>query len=234
VKRNLINGLSLRTRAARRLVMTLIFFAAMLFVPAGSLRFWQGWLFLALTAGCWTFFFVHLLQHDPQLLERRLQNKEAEPEQRLFQRLFVAIVFFSFILPGLDFRFGWSRIWRRPVSPALVVAAEVGVATGYWLVFWAMKTNSFAASTIQVEAEQRVVDRGPYALVRHPMYTGMAVTTLAAPLALGSYVALPLLALMVPLLIYRLIHEERTLRRDLPGYREYCERTRFRLVPWMW
>jgi protein-S-isoprenylcysteine O-methyltransferase Ste14 len=97
-----------------------------------------------------------------------------------------------------------------------------------------MKTNSFAASTIQVEAEQKVVDGGPYALVRHPMYTGMAVTTLAAALALGSYVALPVVALMVPLLIDRLIHEERTLRRDLPGYGEYCERTRFRLVPWMW
>ena len=97
-----------------------------------------------------------------------------------------------------------------------------------------MKTNTFAASTIQVESKQIVIDRGPYALVRHPKYTGMVVTVLAVPLALGSYVALPLFALLVPLLVYRLIHEERILRRDLAGYADYCERTRFRLVPRVW
>ena len=97
-----------------------------------------------------------------------------------------------------------------------------------------MKTNGFAGSTIRVEAEQKVIHGGPYALVRHPMYFGMAVTALGAPLALGSYVAMPMFALLVPVLVYRLIHEEKTLRRDLPGYAEYCERTWFRLVPWVW
>jgi protein-S-isoprenylcysteine O-methyltransferase Ste14 len=97
-----------------------------------------------------------------------------------------------------------------------------------------MKTNSFAASTIQVEAEQTVIHNGPYAFVRHPMYLGMTLMMLATPLALESYVALPVFALQVPILVYRLVHEEKTLCRDLPGYAEYCNRTRRRLVPGVW
>jgi len=226
--------MSLKARAVRRLGTTLVVLGAMLFLTAGSLRFWQGWLFLALMTGFWIFFFVDLLKHDPQLLERRLQSKETEPEQRLSQRLMSTIMISAFILAGLDFRFGWSREWLTPVPTALVVAGQAILMAGYWLVFWAMKTNSFAGSTIQVEKEQKVIHSGPYALVRHPMYFGMAVTVLGVPLALGSYVALPMFALLIPVLVYRLIHEERTLRRDLPGYVEYCERTGFRLVPWVW
>jgi protein-S-isoprenylcysteine O-methyltransferase Ste14 len=224
----------LKARAVRRLGTTLVVLGTMLFLAAGSFRFWQGWLFLALMTGFWIFFFIDLLKHDPQLLERRLQSEERQPEQRLIQRMMSTIMCAAFILAGLDFRFGWSREWLGPVPIALVLAAQAIVVAGYWLVFWVMKTNSFAGSTIQVEPEQEVIHGGPYALVRHPMYFGMAVTALGAPLALGSYVALPVFALLIPVLVYRLIHEERTLRRELPGYAEYCERTGFRLVPWVW
>ncbi len=206
----------------------------MLFLPAGSLSFWQGWLFLVLMAVFWASFFINLLKHDPQLLERRLQKKEIEPEQRLFQKLFSVITFPAFILTGLDFRFGWSREWLGPVPLALVAAGQVVAVAGYCFVFWVMKTNTFASTTIQVEAGQSVIQAGPYALVRHPMYFGMAAMALGSPLALGSYVAVPVFALLVPVLIYRLIHEERVLHRDLPGYSEYCERTRRRLVPFVW
>jgi protein-S-isoprenylcysteine O-methyltransferase Ste14 len=225
---------NLKARAQRQLGKTLAFFAATLFLPAWSLRFWQAWLFLFLTAGFWIFSFVDLLRHDPQLVERRLQAKEPQAEQKLFQKLFSRVLCVAFILAGLDFHFGWSREWLGPVPVALVLAAQALVVAGYWLVFWVMKTNSFAGSTIQVEAEQRVIHGGPYAMVRHPMYLGMAMTAVGAPLALGSYVAVPVFALFVPLLVYRLIHEERTLRRDLPGYAEYCERTAFRLIPRVW
>ena len=224
---------SVKARAARRTGTTLLVLAAMLFVP-GSFRFWQGWLFFLLMAGFWTFFFIDLLKSDPGLLERRLQKQETEPEQKLFQRLFSLITFPAFILAGLDFRFGWTRQRFAEVPLRVVVAAQIVVVAGYWLVFWVMKTNTFAAGTIQVEVGQTVISSGPYARVRHPMYTGMAVTALAIPLALGSYVTLPVFALMVPVLVYRLVHEEKTLRRNLPGYTEYCRRTRFRLVPWVW
>lgn len=226
------DAMDLKRRSAQRLATTMVFLAALLFLP-GSWRFWPGWIFLGLMLVCWTFFFLDLLKHDPQLLQRRLRRRETEPEQKLFQKLFPLIVLPAIALAGFDFRFGWSR-GLYPVPVALILAGEVGVAAAYWFVFWVMRTNTFAGTTIEVESEQRVVDIGPYAWVRHPMYAGMIAMALATPLALGSYVALPVFALLVPVLMYRLIHEEKTLLRDLPGYAEYCERTRFRLLPRIW
>jgi len=214
--------------------LTLFGLAAMLFLSAGSLRFWQASVFLVLQAAFWTYFFLDFLKNDPQLLERRLKSKESEPEQKLFQRLFALILNSAVILAGLDFRFGWTRRWVGDVPVAVVIAGQTMAVAGYWLVFWVMKTNTFASSIIQVENQQTVIRSGPYEVVRHPMYTGMAVTVIGIPLALGSYVTLPVFALLVPLLAYRLIHEERMLRRDLSGYAEYCEHTRFRLVPRVW
>jgi protein-S-isoprenylcysteine O-methyltransferase Ste14 len=224
---------NLKRRSIRRFLMTLLILGWLLFLPADSWRFWQAWLLLGLMAGFWTFFFLYFLKYDPQLLERRLQRLETDPEQRRFQKIFPLILFLALIVASLDFRFGWSRS-IAPVPLAVIVAGQIATVAGYGLVFWVMKTNSFAASTIQVEAAQAVIQRGPYAIVRHPMYLGMAITALGMPLALGSYVALPLFALQVPLLMYRLIHEERTLCRDLAGYVEYCQLMRNRLLPWLW
>jgi len=222
---------SLAFRGVRRMGITVLVLAFLLFVPAGTLHFWEAWVYLGLQAGFWAYFFLYFLKHDPELSERRLQSKESEPQQKLAVRLFSAVLWVGFILIGLDHRLQWSH--PRP-SLAGIVTAQVLVVAGYWIVFWVMKTNTFAASVIRVESGHRVIDTGPYGWVRHPMYTGMAVTALATPIALGSYVALPVFALMIPVLGYRLIHEERLLCRDLAGYSEYCGRTRYRLVPGIW
>lgn len=222
---------NLRRRTFQRMASTLITLAALLFIP-GGLRFWPGWVFFGLMVVLWGYFFVHLLHSNPELLERRMRREETSPEQRRFQRLFPLILLPAIILAGLDFRFGWSRALGFPLM--LLIVGQAASVAGYVFVFWVMKTNSFAGTTIQVEENQDVIDRGPYALVRHPMYLGMAVMLLGMPLALGSYVALPLFALIIPLLAFRLIHEEKTLRQDLAGYTEYCQRTRFRLVPGVW
>jgi protein-S-isoprenylcysteine O-methyltransferase Ste14 len=223
----------LKKRGIGRLASTILILGGLLFISAGSLRFWQGWLFLFLMVGFWTYFFVAFLNRDPQLLERRLQAKEIHREQKIFHELHSTILIVAFIVAALDFRFGWTQA-RGGVPVSLVLAAHVLVVVGYWIVFWTMKTNSFAASIIKVEEDQRVIEVGPYAWVRHPMYLGMSITELALPLALGSYVALPVFALLVPSLIYRLIYEERTLCKELRGYSEYCTRTRFRIVPGIW
>jgi protein-S-isoprenylcysteine O-methyltransferase Ste14 len=225
---------SLKARALRRLVTTLAVLAFILFASAGSWRFWHGWLFVGLMAAFWTHFLIDLFQRSPQLLERRLRREEVDAEQKMFQRIFGPITLAAFALTGLDFRFGWSRNWLEPVPLAVVLAAQAFAVAGYWFVFWVMRTNAFASSTIQVEADQSVIQAGPYALVRHPMYLGMMTMILASSLALGSYIALPVFALLVPVLIYRLIHEERTLRRDLEGYGEYCARVTHRLIPHVW
>lgn len=224
---------NIKSAGLSKVVTNLAVLASLLFASAGSFRFWEAWLFLGLMGMSWTLFFFSFLKRDPQLLARRLQREETESAQKLVQKLFIAIVLPGFVLIGLDFRFGWSRSMNS-VPAVLIWTAQFITLGAYLLVFWVMKTNTFAASTIRVESEQRVVSDGPYRFVRHPMYSGMAIAVLAIPLALGSYVAVPLFALLIPLLVYRLVHEERTLRRDLSGYSEYCNQTGFRLVPWVW
>lgn len=225
---------NLTTRAIRRLGITLAFLMAILFVPAGSFRFWEAWLFWSLMAVLWTYFFIDLLKHDPRLLDRRLRSKESEPKQKLLLRIFSVLLYLGFIVAGLDFRFGWSRSKLGSMPLAVILAGQAGAVVGYCFVFWVLRSNSFAGSTIEVEPEQIVVETGPYAWVRHPMYVGMMVTALSTPFALGSYAAFPVFAMIVPALLSRLLHEEKTLHRELAGYSAYCERTQFRLVPWVW
>ena len=135
----------------------------------------------------------------------------------------------GYLLPGLDHRFGWSHLplWLTILSQAFVLG-------GCLMVFWVLKANSFAAATIRVEPDQKVISSGPYRIVRHPMYLGASVMFLFAPLALGSYFALPVFALFIPIIVFRLLNEGKVLRQELPGYAEYCLHTRFRLVPLFW
>jgi protein-S-isoprenylcysteine O-methyltransferase Ste14 len=201
----------------------------MLFVPAGSLRFWQAWAFLAVASVFTVFTFVYFYYHDRELLERRIRSGEKLREQRNLVRYMRPAFALVFLLPGLDHRLGWSHMpdW-------LAAVAEAGVVVGLAIVFWALKVNSFASRTIEVEAGQKVIDSGPYAIVRHPMYAGSLVMWLSMPLALGSYVAWLAFALLAPFYVIRLLHEEKFLEKELPGYREYCERTPFRLISYVW
>jgi len=203
--------------------------AAMLLAPAGSFRFWQGWVFLGLFIIFNIFFIGYFYHRDPQFIERRLRSKEQRTEQKRFKVLWVILWTAVLVLPGLDYRFGWSQV---PVW--LTVAAYVVVSVGWVLIFEVFRYNSFASATVQVEAGQNVITTGPYAVVRHPMYSGLVLMMAAVGLALGSYIAVIPSLLKIPLLIYRLNDEERVLREELPGYTEYCEQTRFRLIPGLW
>jgi len=216
-----------------RFSVGLLLAAAMLFIPAGSLRFWQAWTFLAVVFIPLVASSLYLAKHDPQLIERRLQTEEKVREQKLLIRLLKPIFFLALLLPGLDYRWGWSRtlgavpLWLILLSHALVLG-------GLLFAFWVMRVNSFASRTIQVEAGQKVISTGPYRLIRHPLYSGSLVMLLFTPLALGSYFALPAFALLLPVYVFRLLNEEKVLRQELQGYCEYCLRTRFRLIPFVW
>jgi protein-S-isoprenylcysteine O-methyltransferase Ste14 len=220
---------SLKTRLILRSLISVIFVAAFLFVPAGSLRYWQGWLLMAILFLPMPITSVYFLKRDPQLVERRLRTEEKTREQKTIIRWAQLVVFTSLLIPGLDYRFGWSHVplW-------LTILSQLFVFAGYLITLWVMKENSFASRTIQVEEGQRVISTGPYRLVRHPMYSGAVLMLLFTPLALGSWRALPGYLLVIPLIVLRLLNEEKMLRRDLPGYSDYCLRTRSRLLPLLW
>jgi protein-S-isoprenylcysteine O-methyltransferase Ste14 len=226
--------MSFSSKLVVRLSLGLIIGPAVLFIPAGSWKYWQGWSFLAVAFIPSTLAFLYFYKHDPQLVERRLQRKEKVSEQKLLMRVTVPFFLAAFLLPGLDYRWGWSRTFLGAVPVWLILLSQVLVLGGFLLVFWVMKVNSFTSRTIQVEAGQKVISTGPYRLVRHPLYSGSLVMWLSAPLALGSYIAWPAFALLIPFYVFRLINEEKVLREELPGYTEYCQRTRFRLVPFVW
>ena len=223
------NQRSLVMRLILRTLFSVVFVIAFLFIPAGSLRYWQGWVFLAVVFLPMPITSAYFLKRDPQLVERRLQTKEKSSEQRTIVRILQLVVFASLLIPGLDYRFGWSHVplW-------LTILSQVVVFVGYLVTIWVMKENSFAARTVQVEEGQRVISTGLYRFVRHPMYSGAILMLLFTPLALGSWWALPSVLLVLPLLVLRILSEEKILRRDLPGYSEYCLRTHFRLIPFVW
>lgn len=217
-----------------RLSVGPLFLAAILFIPAGSIEYWQAWAFIAAIVPCIIVSFLYFYWRDPELVRRRMQRKEAIREQRLLINLIKPVFFVAFLVPGLDHRFGWSRTYLGGVPGWLSVVALATVLAGYFFVVWVLSVNSFASRTIQVEQRQAVISTGPYALVRHPMYLGSIVMWLAVPFALGSYFALPLFALLTAFYVLRLLNEEKVLREQLAGYAEYCSRTRYRLVPFMW
>ena len=228
------NKMSLRSRLALRFSFGVTIGIAVLFIPAGSWRFWEGWVFISELVAASLFMSIYFYQHDRGLLERRLQTKEKESTQKVFRKLWAPLWSCGLILTGFDYRFGWSGAFFGRVPPLwLIVMAQALVMAAYWLVFQVMKANSFASSVIQVDAGQTVISTGPYRLVRHPMYSAISLMLLATPLALGSYVAVPLFVMLIPLLVFRLLNEEKLLRQNLPGYAEYCSQTRFRLVPFV-
>ena len=220
---------SLKTRLLLRSLFAVIFVAVFLFVPAGSLLYWQGWVFMAILFVPMPVTSIYFLKRDPQLVERRLRTQEKISAQKTIIRLAQWVVFASLLIPGLDYRFGWSHVplW-------LTILSQLFVFAGYWITLWVMKENSFASRTVQVEEGQRVISTGPYRLVRHPMYFGAVLILLFMSPALGSWWALPGFYAVIPLVVLRLLNEEKMLSRDLPGYSDYCLRTRSRLLPLLW
>lgn len=226
--------MKLALRLTIRFSIILIVGAAILFVPAGTLTFWQGWALLGVYFVPTSFVYLYFLKHDPQVVERRMERKETVGAQKLLIRWGMPGFVSAFLLPGFDYRWGWSRhlfggvpTWLSLVSLAMIVAA-------FLLVFWVTQVNRFAARIIRVEEGQTVISNGPYRWVRHPMYSGSVILWMFTPLALGSYVALPAFGLILPFYVIRLLNEEKVLRQELPGYQEYRLRTHYRLVPFVW
>ena len=203
---------------------------AMLFIPAGTFRYWQAWLWLGVLLIPLLFVGTYMFLKDPDLLERRMHTRETEKPQTLMIKLSLIWFAVAFIIPGLDRRFHWSRV------PAEVVwASALLVFIGYMMIIMVFRENSYASRVVEVVEGQKVIDTGPYAVVRHPMYLGSIVLYAFTPLALGSYWALLPMWLIIPILtLLRIPNEEEVLKRELPGYEEYMQKVKYRLLPGVW
>jgi len=215
---------------AARFVLALAAMILILFLPAGTLRFWEAWVYLAilftLVAGVVIFF----LKKDPETLIRRMRLKEKEKVQKKIILYGDLLFIVAFILIGFDRRWSWSSV---PVLA--VIAADIVVVIGYGIFVRVLWENRYLSRTVEVEKSQTVITTGPYAVVRHPMYAGVLLLYLATPLALGSYWALIPFTLMSAMVFpARIRNEEEVLLRELDGYGEYMKKIRFRMIPGIW
>jgi protein-S-isoprenylcysteine O-methyltransferase Ste14 len=225
-----MNNLLVKTISGFAFLMLVL--ALALFIPAGSLSFWQAWVYLAVWAICVILITAYLIKNDQELLAGRVKAgavAETQTSQKIIQSLASVCFIALFIVPGLDYRFGWSH-----VPPILSLIADGGVALGFFIVFLTFKENSYTRGTIEVSEKQQVITSGPYRLVRHPMYAGALFMLLVTPVALGSWVALPFAVLMIVVIAIRLLDEEKFLAKNLTGYTDYRQKVRYHLIPYVW
>ncbi|MEZ0366322.1 isoprenylcysteine carboxylmethyltransferase family protein [Mycobacterium sp. pUA109] len=207
-------------------------FGLLLFLPAGTFHYWQAWVFLAMFALSTWIPSVYLMRTNPAALDRRLRAGPLA-ETRPVQRILITVVFVCFpamfVLSALDHRFGWS-----PVPATVSLVGDVLVVIGLVSAMVVIVQNGYAAANVTVEAGQKVVSTGLYALVRHPMYTGNIILMVGVPLALGSYWGLVFVVPGLIVLVLRIRDEEALLGQELAGYREYTHKVHYRLVPYVW
>ena len=222
----------LAVRAFLSLAAYTVAMALLLFVPAGTVRYWQGWVYLAIVVGAALVTMLDLLARDPALLERRMVGgpmAEKRPAQKVIMVVASAAFIAMVVVPALDRRFGWSHV---PLG--IVIVGDLLVLLGFAFVFFVYRANTYTSATIEVAENQTVISTGPYGLVRHPMYASVTLYVLGTSLALGSWWGLLAGVLMIPVLVWRLFDEERMLAAQLPGYTAYQQRVRRRLVPFVW
>lgn len=210
----------------------MVAFGLLLFLPAGTMQYWQGWVFLAVFTLTSAIPGAYLLRTNPAALERRMRAGPLA-ETRTVQRIIITVVFIAFpamfVVSALDHRFGWS-----PVPTAVSLVGDALVAIGLGSAMVVIIQNGYAAANVTVEAEQTVASTGLYGLVRHPMYTGNVILMIGIPLALGSYWGLLFVVPGLVVLVLRIRDEEELLTQELAGYREYTQQVRYRLVPYLW
>ena len=223
-----MNG-RLFVKALTRFLAGLVLFGLLLFLPAGTFRYPQGWLLVGVLFVPIFIMGIVLMIKNPELLAKRLNAREKESEQRAVV-LFSGIMFLAaFIMAGLSFRFGWLML-PFPVS---IVAAVVFVSS-YALYAEVLRENTYLSRTIEVQENQKVIDTGLYGIVRHPMYMATVILFLAMPLVLGSVISFVIMLCYIPIIVKRIRNEEQVLAKDLPGYEDYMKKVKHRLIPFIW
>ena len=221
--------LRLLLSALTKYLVGVVMVGALVMLPAGSVEYWQGWLFMAVLFIPIFIAGVVMLVRSPELLEKRLSAKERTSEQSLVVKLSGLLFVAVFVIAGFNWRYGWLLLPEWVVWSAVVI-----FLVGYMLYTEVLRENVYLSRTIEVQAGQKVIDTGLYAIVRHPMYTATILLFLAMPLVLSSPLSFALMLLYIPLIIKRIKHEEALLERELEGYGDYMRRVKYRLIPYIY
>lgn len=215
--------------ALTKFLLGIVLLVILIFVPAGCFRYYNGWLFMGVLFIPMFIAGVVMMIKNPSLLEKRLDAKEKEKEQSLVVKLSGLMFLAGFIVAGLDFRFGWSHLPK-----AVCIGACIVFLTGYALYAVVLRQNTYLSRTIQVQENQKVVDTGLYGIVRHPMYFATLLMFLSMPLILGSVFSFIIFLAYPVIIAKRIKNEESLLEKELKGYREYKQKVRYRIFPFIW
>ncbi len=219
-------------KATVQLLLMPFSMAALIFIPAGTINYWQGWLFITVFSLSILVITLYLAIYDPALLARRMNAgplAEKDKKQKIIMTFAFIIILAYVICSVLDHRFNWSS------TPAVAVfIGNALIVLGFLIVFIVFRENTYTASTIEVEKNQKVITTGLYSYIRHPMYSGSLIMLFGVPLALGSWLGLFLFVILVFGIIWRLLEEEKYLEKNLSGYNAYRTKVRYRLIPYLW
>lgn len=222
-QRQLLVGALLRFMGAFLVMLPAFFW------PAGTFAYWEAWAYLLVLFGPMFLAMVYMLKNAPDLLARRFQMREKVAEQNMIVKLSYLPFLVAFLLPGFDKRFGWSNI-----PAGVVIITDLVLLLSYGMLILVFRENHYASRIIEVSDGQTVISSGPYAIVRHPMYTSVTLIYVLSPLALGSYWAILPALLVIPILVARILNEESLLAKELKGYPEYMQKVHYRLFPGIW
>ena len=221
--------LSLFIQAISKYLAGVLLVGLLIFLPAGTFSYFGGWLLMGILFLPMFFAGIVMMVKNPALLQKRLNAKESRKEQSTVVKLSGLMFVLGFILAGLDFRFGWL-----PMPRGLSIGAAVTFLVAYILYAEVLRENTYLSRTIEVQEGQRVIDTGLYGIVRHPMYSATLLLFLSMPLVLGSLVALPVFLAYPFIIVARLKNEEQLLEKELPGYRAYKQKVKYRLIPFVY
>lgn len=212
-----------------KFILGVILVGVLIFIPAGTINYINGWLFMGLLFIPMFIVGIIMMIKSPDLLKSRLNAKEKESEQKEVVAFSALMFLVGFVLAGLDYRFGWIQ-----VPSVVVIIASILFVISYIIYAEVLRENTFLSRTIEVQKEQKIIDTGLYGIVRHPMYTATIFLFLSMPLILGSFISFVIFLIYPFIIIKRLKNEEEVLEKDLKGYKEYKNKVKYRLIPFVW
>lgn len=220
---------NLLVQSLKKVIAGFVAIGVLLFLPAGTFHYWNAWLFVAVLFVPMLFLGIVMLFKSPKLLEKRLDAKEKINEQKWVVALSGIMFIAAFVVAGLNFRFSWHSL----SDYVIWIGASIFILS-YMMYAEVMRENAFLSRTIEIQENQKVIDTGLYGVVRHPMYSATLLMFLSIPLILGSIISFAIMLAYIPIIAVRMNNEEKVLEEGLIGYREYKQKVRYKVIPFIW